>query len=59
MRKRLDYDETLGKSVKIFINIWIRESINSEAYAVIKATDRALIKKRDEKKAKKQTHHWL
>lgn len=47
MRERLDYDESLEKSVKAFIKILIKEAVNCQAYAVAKSAEPAPSKKRD------------
>lgn len=39
MRRRLDYDESLEKSVKVFIKLLSQEAINCQAYGLAKPTE--------------------
>lgn len=47
MRERLDYDESLEKSVKLFIKVLTQEAINCQAYGTTKQADTVSLKKKE------------
>lgn len=47
MRERLDYDESLEKSVKMLMKVLIQEETNCQDYGSIKTADPVISKKTD------------